>query len=548
MQASPYRWLQRLGTGSVGEVWAARRDGDDVAVKVLKRAHSSDHAEAIQREMKLGPLLLGHPGVVAVRRVETVNGVLHLEMDWVKGPNLAQVLDGWRKHHHSGLPESIAVPWAVQVLETLHWVSARVAPDKPHTFVHRDIKPANLLLAPSGRVRITDFGIARVDAELGFQTTRAGVVKGSPRFMAPELLSDSDVDHRADQFSTAVVLYELLSGEPLYPARDVAGAILQAVQADTSRQLHRLKASDELKAVLARLLSKDRDGRYPDNHAAAKALASVPLQGEDIRHHIDEILFLTSEFDPDEVSLSVPDVPQLKQEAPVAGLANDWEDDDPEHTNEIPLDVDEERPTQIDSGAGDWDDEQHTVVSLTPRNDRPPGVSDSHTRTSPQRADEEPSNTRPSIGPTPLFLDDELELEPSGELELQLDDDDIQLFLPPPSDPGIELDDDIRLQLPEPEKGPASPSRPLPLTPLPNQNEPRDPTAATLGVKAARGPSVLPAPDPAPPRPSRVKKAKVQETRGPSKLAILAVVVLGGGTALAMGVIVLAVVLLAVTT
>ena len=89
LSESPYHWLAYLGRGSSGEVWAATRDNNPVAVKVLTDVRpQSPHAEAIQREVKIGRLIAGHPGVVAITRVNQYDGVLHLEMDWVHGPNL----------------------------------------------------------------------------------------------------------------------------------------------------------------------------------------------------------------------------------------------------------------------------------------------------------------------------------------------------------------------------------------------------------------------------------------------------------------------------
>jgi hypothetical protein len=295
--SSPYSWLRRLGSGSSGVVWAVERDGRQFAVKVLRAASGPAHREAIRRETRIGPLIADHEGIVAVRHVEEIGDVMHLEMDLVRGPSLAQVLKGRLDERRGPLPAAVVVPWMVQVLDALDWAAARIAPDKPASFVHRDIKPANLLLDPSGRVRVTDFGIARAEAELGFQTTQTGVVKGSPRFMAPEVILEKAPDGRADQFSVGVALFELLTGVPLYQGRDLPETILLAVAADVEKRLQIVRAPPELLVVLRRMLQKSPSDRYPDHRAAILALLSVPLTGPTVDELLPELLGYGSDAD-----------------------------------------------------------------------------------------------------------------------------------------------------------------------------------------------------------------------------------------------------------
>ncbi len=295
MPESPYRWLHRLGSGSAGAVWAAERDGRLVAVKVLHNNNQPAMAETLRREMAIGPIIANHPNVVAVRRVEEVGGTVHLEMDLVPGPSLAQVLEGRIAARRGAVPTSIAVAWAIEVLDALAFVGRAVAPRDPRSFCHRDIKPANLLLDPSGKVRVTDFGVARATAELGFQTTATGIVKGSPRFMAPEVITERAPDARADQFSTAAVLFELITGMALYEGRDLPAVILLAVNADVERRLKLLRGSPELAAVLRRMLAKSADDRFPSPDAAAAALSALRIEGPDIRELLDEFMAYRNE-------------------------------------------------------------------------------------------------------------------------------------------------------------------------------------------------------------------------------------------------------------
>lgn len=321
MPTSPYRWLSRLGIGSSGEVWAAVRGGRELAVKVLKSKPGSAHAEALRREMRLGPILAGHPNIVAVDRVETVAGVLHLEMEWVRGPSLADVLTHRGERGEGPLPPSVVVPWAISVLEALDWAGSRVAPSQPSSFVHRDIKPANLLLDTDGRLRITDFGIARAEAELGFQTTHAGIVKGSPRYMAPEILAENKVDARADQFSLGAVLYQVLRGEPLYTGKDLASTLLEALEAEVEPRIDAWDGPLRLKKVLRTMLAKDPRHRYTNHRVAADALRALRLEGPSVQSMLPGLLAAVHAAEPDPAGPSMsllPDLGDFLEEASTA--------------------------------------------------------------------------------------------------------------------------------------------------------------------------------------------------------------------------------------
>lgn len=274
------------------------RDGRHLALKVLHGRHGASAEETLRREIALGPLVSDHPGVVAVRHVETIDGTLHLEMELVRGPSLARVIAGRNQSGRGPIPPSVAGAWIADVLRTLHDLAHRVDPGHRHGFVHRDLKPANLLLDPTGRVRVTDFGIAKAQAELGFQTTQEGVVKGSPRYMAPELLLERSVDARADQFSLGAVLYELVAGAPVYEGRDLANLLLLALQADVEPRLAALSAPPAFVVVLRRLLSREPDDRYPDHLEAAEALAAATPAGPSVEALLPELLALDPSADP----------------------------------------------------------------------------------------------------------------------------------------------------------------------------------------------------------------------------------------------------------
>lgn len=296
-----------------------------MAVKLLKSREGSAHAEALRREMRLGPILAGHPNIVAVDHVESVDGALHLEMEWVRGPSLADVMSYRREHRQGPLPPSVVVPWAISVLEALDWAGSRVAPSQPSSFVHRDIKPANLLLDTDGRLRITDFGIARAEAELGFQTTTTGIVKGSPRYMAPEILAERNVDARADQFSLGAVIYELLTGETLYTARDLANTLIEALEADVEPRLDAWEDGPlRLKKALRTMLAKDPRHRFTNHRVAADSLRALRPEGPSLQGVLPQLL---SAIRTDETSPAAPAITDLPELIPAADRSPTATDD-----------------------------------------------------------------------------------------------------------------------------------------------------------------------------------------------------------------------------
>jgi serine/threonine protein kinase len=219
-------------------------------------------------------------------------------MEWVRGPSLDQVLGGRLIAGLGPIPPSVAVEWGVQVLDTLDAVARRVAPRRPQTFLHRDIKPGNLLLRPiTAELCVTDFGVAKAEAELGFETTATGIVKGSPRFLAPEVVRSRILDARVDQFAVAAVLYELLTGLPLYEGPDLPSILKLVVAADVAKALEAVPGPPELISVLRTMLSRDREGRFPSAREAALALATIKVRGPVARELLPQFLAYATDED-----------------------------------------------------------------------------------------------------------------------------------------------------------------------------------------------------------------------------------------------------------
>jgi predicted Ser/Thr protein kinase len=208
--------LECLGRGGMGVVYRARQPQLDriVALKILapERVTDARFADRFLREAR-ALAKLNHPSIVTIHDFGQTGGYFYLLMEFVDGVNLRELLRGGR------LPPAEALAIVPAICDALQYAHDR-------GIVHRDIKPENILLDKEGKVKIADFGIARIlrepsagqaeagpDALLAPGLTAAGVL-GTPKYMAPEQAAKpGDVDHRADIYSLGVVFYEMLTGE-----------------------------------------------------------------------------------------------------------------------------------------------------------------------------------------------------------------------------------------------------------------------------------------------------------------------------------------------
>ena len=190
----------------MGAVYKARQPKLDrlVALKILTRSRAADAAFA-ERFTREGRVLarLSHPGIVSVHDFGQADGFFYLLMEYVDGVNLRQAM---RAGKFTPAEALAVVPKICEALQFAH----------NEGILHRDIKPENILLDSKGRVKIADFGIAKLvgekDAAAGI--TESGARLGTPHYMAPEQIEKpADVDHRADIYSLGVVFYEMLTGE-----------------------------------------------------------------------------------------------------------------------------------------------------------------------------------------------------------------------------------------------------------------------------------------------------------------------------------------------
>src|SRR5438128_11619897 len=198
--------LELLGQGGMGAVYKARQPKLDrlIAVKILPPEVARDPAFA-ERFMREARLLarLNHPNIVAIYDFGEVDGLFYFSMEFVDGNNVRQLLES------NELPATLALKIVPQVCDALQYAHEEA-------IMHRDIKPENILLDRKGRVKIADFGLAKIlgtNPEAA-RLTAEGQIMGTPHYMAPEQLERPlAVDHRADIYSLGVVFYEMLTGE-----------------------------------------------------------------------------------------------------------------------------------------------------------------------------------------------------------------------------------------------------------------------------------------------------------------------------------------------
>jgi tetratricopeptide (TPR) repeat protein len=249
----------------MGEVWRALDEslGRRVAVKCLKPAGQSGDAgftrilrERFRREARVAAGLQ-HRGITVVHDFGEHEGVLYLVMELLDGRNLLQVLDDARRNP---LPLPDIHHIAEQVTSALAYTHAQ-------GIVHRDLKPANIVRLTDGAVKICDFGIARLGHDIGFTSrlTGTGMAMGTPHYMSPEQIGNSEVDHRSDLYSLGCVLYELATGAPPFDLGD-AWSILVGHR-DTEPEPPRVKRPElpgDLERLILDLLAKDPEDRPQD--------------------------------------------------------------------------------------------------------------------------------------------------------------------------------------------------------------------------------------------------------------------------------------------
>ncbi len=253
-----YEIVDEIGKGAMGVVYLARDPliGRLVALKTFRIGYSIKDAELEQfrarfiREAQSAGIL-SHPNIVTIHDVveDSGDGMAFIAMEYVRGTNLKALLQGDQPLSLQFVADVIS-----QVAEALDYAHS-------HKVVHRDVKPANILITADNRVKITDFGIARLDTS---NLTQEGQLLGTPNYMAPEQIQGKEVDHRADLFALGVVLYELLTRHKPFQGENLTVVSHRIVYDHfTPPKDYVRELPPGLEPILTRALEKDPARRYP---------------------------------------------------------------------------------------------------------------------------------------------------------------------------------------------------------------------------------------------------------------------------------------------
>lgn len=270
-----YRIIGVLGRGAMGVVYLGYDEAIDrqVAIKTIHRRllHGDDGAEWLarfRREVRAAGRCL-HPNIVTIFEYGEEENIPYIVMEYVQGRELRDYLKD-----RQPLPLANAVAVIVQVLQALSHAHASGV-------VHRDIKPGNIILLADGQVKVTDFGIARLDSVSGM--TQVGMTVGTPSYMAPEQFQGKEADRRTDLFAVGVVLFELLTGIRPFPGRGASELMYQLLNEAPRRatQLNpRLPA--DLDTIFDKALAKLPELRFQDASEFIAALERLKLVEREI--------------------------------------------------------------------------------------------------------------------------------------------------------------------------------------------------------------------------------------------------------------------------
>ncbi|HEX7251693.1 MAG TPA: protein kinase [Thermoanaerobaculia bacterium] len=278
----PYEILSPLGAGGMGEVWKARdtRLKRDVAVKILPAAFSAD-ADRLRRfeQEAQAASALNHPNILAIYDMGTEDGAPYIVSELLEGETLRNRLSGGEFSSRRAIGHSLQI---AQGLAAAH----------EKGIVHRDLKPENVFVTSDGRVKILDFGLAKLtqpetaaDSQTNLPTqspgTEPGMVLGTLGYMSPEQVRGKSADARSDIFSFGAILYEMLSGRRAFrgdTAADTMSAILTKDPPDLSETNQ--KIPEGLERIVNHCLEKSPEGRFQSARDIAfdlEALLHTPL-------------------------------------------------------------------------------------------------------------------------------------------------------------------------------------------------------------------------------------------------------------------------------
>ena len=263
-----YRIIGELGRGAMGVVYKAQDPaiGRLIAVKSIRLGELTEESERERLRERLfreaqSAGILSHPGIVTIYDIAEEGGLAYIFMELVNGPALDKML------------KAEQTPDKETLLSILRQVATALDYAHKKGIVHRDIKPANIMVHEDGTAKVTDFGVAKIVSQ---QMTQAGTIMGTPSYMSPEQVQGGTISGRADQFSLAVIAYEVLTGEKPFTA-DYLPTLLFKIVREEPVAPQRLNAtlSADVETVMRRALSKNPANRYDSCLEFVSKLASA---------------------------------------------------------------------------------------------------------------------------------------------------------------------------------------------------------------------------------------------------------------------------------
>src|SRR5438874_1876698 len=267
-----YQVVRKLGAGGMANVYLAEDQelGRGVAIKILNDRHANDEqfVERFRREAK-NAAALSHPNIVSIYDRGEAEGTYYIAMEYLDGRSLKELIVS-----RGPAPVGVAVEYARQILSALRFAHR-------HGIVHRDIKPHNVLVDGEGRVKVTDFGIARAGAS---QMTEAGSIVGTAQYLSPEQARGGDVDQRSDLYSLGVLMYEMLTAPRRAPGGAVSPPVPPSVYYDLDEPIHRRPVWPWIAALLF-VIGAGIGGWFLYHQISSKLNSTTPIA---VRNYVDE--------------------------------------------------------------------------------------------------------------------------------------------------------------------------------------------------------------------------------------------------------------------
>ena len=272
-----YEVLNELGKGAMGIVYLAKDPviGRMVAIKTIRVSQGGDDdsesrefRERFVREAQTAGIL-SHPNIVTIHDIgeDTESRTSFIAMEYIEGRNLKSLLGDKKKFNWDEIADQIA-----QIAEALDYAHRK-------GIIHRDIKPANIIMTTDGKIKITDFGIAKIASS---NLTTTGQFLGTPNYMSPEQVSGAPVDGRSDIFSLGVVLYELLTNRKPFLGDNLTAISYKIVHEDFTPPAELSpEVPPEFNSIVARAMAKDPWNRYQRGKDLALALYQLKAHLEE---------------------------------------------------------------------------------------------------------------------------------------------------------------------------------------------------------------------------------------------------------------------------